>query len=121
MLNRSIRPKMAIWPGDTDAWVSGGEKRCGMSIKHGWKATIWIAGVMAAASAGVAHAAAGAEIEGNRWIAIAIVAGLVVLIGLLISGVLKISGRDSGDDDSAGFGVLEEIDEDDDDRPKKKR
>ena len=89
-------------------------------MKRGWISNVWAACVITAASASSAHAAT-PEIEGNRWIAIAVIAGLVLLIGLLISGVLKIASRDSGDDDSAGFGVIEDIDDDDDDRPKKKK
>ena len=89
--------------------------------------SVWISGAgaalaVAAASAGPAQAAGMSHLlEGNGWIAIAVVAGLVLLVWLLISGVLSVAKRDSGDDDSAGFGVIEDIDEDDDDRPKKKK
>jgi hypothetical protein len=43
-----------------------------------------------------------------------------VLIGLFISGALSISGRDKSDEDEAGVGILEGIDEDDD-KPKKRK
>lgn len=62
--------------------------------------------------------AAGAEavLDGNGWIAIAIILGLVVLVVLMISGIISISGRDKPDGDGAGFGVLEGIDDDEEDK-----
>lgn len=72
-------------------------------------------------SAGTAFAQAQAPtITGNGWAAIAIIAVLVVLIGLFISGALSISSRDKSDEDDAGVGILEGIDEDDD-KPKKRK
>ena len=59
-------------------------------------------------------------ITGNAWVAIAIIVGLVAVIGLFISGALGISRRDKSDEDEAGVGILEGIDEDDE-KPKKKR
>ena len=92
-------------------------------MANGWRlnsrlAAIWLAYAAALSSAhaqGVAPA-----ITGNGWIAIAIILGLVVLVVLVISGAINISGRDAPDEDGAGFGVLEEIDEDDEDRKKKR-
>jgi uncharacterized membrane protein len=79
--------------------------------------------VMAMAFSTAAHAQ-GAQpgISGDGWIAIAIILGLVVLIILLIRGSISIT-RDEPDDDSAGFGVLEGIEEDeaDEERRRKKK
>jgi len=64
---------------------------------------------------GIARAQGAAPaISGNGWIAIAIIAGLVAIIALMISGTIRISGSGTSDDDDggAGFGVLEDIDED---------
>jgi hypothetical protein len=57
---------------------------------------------------------------GNQWVAIGIGVGLVLFLIVLIWGALGISGRDKSDEDEAGVGLLEGIDEDDD-KPKKKR
>jgi hypothetical protein len=78
-----------------------------------------IAGVAApavlAATAAFAQEAQTPSISGNAWIAIAIVAGLIVIVVLLISGVISISKRDSEEGD--GFPVIE----DEEDRPKRRR
>jgi hypothetical protein len=76
-----------------------------------------------AAAASTAHAdGAAPAIDGNGWIAIAIILALVAVVVLMISGAISISGRDKPDGDEAGFGVLEGIDDDDDDeKPKKRR
>lgn len=60
------------------------------------------------------------SITGNSWVAIAIILGLVALIALFISGVLNISKGEKSSDDGAGVGILDGIDDDDDDVPKKK-
>ncbi len=57
-------------------------------------------------------------IDGNGWIAIAIIVGLVALVGLMISGAISVSSRDKPDGDGAGFGVLEGIDDDEEDKKK---
>lgn len=75
-----------------------------------------------AAAASTAHAdGATPVIDGNGWIAIAIILGLAVLVVLMIGGAISISGRDKPDSDGAGFGVLEGIEDDDDDEKPKKR
>ena len=56
---------------------------------------------------------------GDPVIAIGIVVVLVALVWLLISGALSISSRDKSDEDEAGVGILEGIDEDDD-KPKRR-
>jgi hypothetical protein len=56
---------------------------------------------------------------GDPVIAIGILVVLIVLVWLLISGALSISSRDKSDEDDAGVGVLEGIDEDDD-KPKRR-
>lgn len=53
------------------------------------------------------------SISGNSWVAIGLVVALVLLIFFFISGTLSISRRDKRDDDAAGVGILEGIDEDD--------
>lgn len=45
---------------------------------------------------------------------------VVIVLWLLIRGALSLSQRDGSDGDDAGVGVLEGIDEDDDDRKKKR-
>jgi hypothetical protein len=45
---------------------------------------------------------------------------VVLVLWLLIRGALSLSRRDGSDGDDAGVGVLEGIDEDDDDRKKKR-
>ena len=92
-----------------------------MSRAHGL--TVRIALTIAALAGGANAAFAQAQaptISGNGWVAIAVIVGLVVLIGLFISGALSLSRRDKSDEDEAGVGILEGIDEDDD-KPKKKR
>jgi flagellar biosynthesis/type III secretory pathway M-ring protein FliF/YscJ len=56
---------------------------------------------------------------GDPVIAIGIIVVLIALVWLLIRGVLSISSRDKSDEDDAGVGVLEGIDEDDD-KPKRR-
>ena len=47
-------------------------------------------------------------------------AGLVVVLWLLIRGALCLSGKEDADEEAGGVGVLEGIDEDDDERRKKR-
>ena len=56
---------------------------------------------------------------GDPVIAIGILVVLIVLVWLLIRGTLGIAQRDKSDEDDAGVGVLEGIDEDDD-KPKRR-
>lgn len=70
----------------------------------------------AVASTGAALAQAEAQtpsISGDSWVAIAIVAGLVVLIFLLISGALSLSKRDKSDAEDTGIGIIGPDDDDD--------
>ncbi|MBP6012426.1 MAG: hypothetical protein KBA31_09380 [Alphaproteobacteria bacterium] len=59
------------------------------------------------------------SISGNSWIAIGLVVGLVLLVFFFISGTLSVSRRDKSEDDDAGVGILEGIDEDDE-KPRKR-
>ena len=79
------------------------------------------AGIVAVVGAtGVALADAGVPaFMGDPVIAIGILVVVVALIWLLIRGVLGIAARDKSDEDEAGVGVLEGIDEDDD-KPKRR-
>lgn len=88
---------------------------------HGLTArfALTIAALVGGADAAFAQAHA-PTITGNGWVAIAVIVGLVVLIGLFISGALGLSSRDKSDEDEAGVGLLEGIDEDDD-KPKKRK
>lgn len=73
------------------------------------------AGLLAVLGASPAFAQAQAPaISGNAWVAIAIIVALVVLIGLFITGAISLSRRDRSDEDEAGVGILEGIDEDED-------
>jgi hypothetical protein len=91
--------------------------------KHGQRV------VRAAALAAVIGGAPGAayaveatpSIVGNGWVAIGIIVALVALIWLLISGSLGIAARDKSDDDEAGVGMLEGIDEDDEPKRRKRK
>jgi hypothetical protein len=56
---------------------------------------------------------------GDPVIAIGILVVLIVFVWLLIRGTLGIARRDKSDEDDAGVGVLEGIDEDDD-KPKRR-
>lgn len=79
------------------------------------------AGIAAALGASPAFAQAQApEISGNAWVAIAIIVALVVLIGLFITGAISLSRRDKSDEDEAGVGILEGIDSDDEDKPRRR-
>ena len=60
-------------------------------------------------------------LTGNVWVAGGIVLVLVVIVVLFIRGALSISKGDKSDEDEAGVGVLEGIDEDDDSGKKKKK
>jgi hypothetical protein len=72
------------------------------------------------AVAGVARAdASPLSFMGDPVIAIGVIVVLVLLLWLFIRGVLSIAGRDKSDEDDAGVGVLEGIDEDDD-KPKRR-
>lgn len=73
-------------------------------------------GMLADAALAQAHTP---SISGNSWVAIGIIAGLVLLILLFIGGVIGISKRDTGDDDGA-VGILEGIEEDDP-KPRRRR
>lgn len=87
------------------------------------KASIMRLGASAIALAGATGAAradvATPSFMGDPVIAIGIIVVLVVLVWLLIRGALSISSRDKSDEDEAGIGVLEGID-DDDDKPKRR-
>ena len=87
------------------------------------KATIMRLGVSVgalAAAASVARAdASPMAIMGDPLIAIGILVVLVLIIWLVIRGALSLSARDKSDEDEAGVGVLEGIDEDDD-KPKRR-
>lgn len=73
-----------------------------------------------AAATGAAHAQAQTpSFMGDPVIAIGILVVLIVIVWFLIRGSLNISARDKADDD-AGVGVLEGIDEDDEDKPKRR-
>lgn len=75
-------------------------------------AMVW---VCFAATSSVAQAQNAPDvIDGNGWIAIAVIIGLVALVALMISGAISVSSRDKPDGDGAGFGVLEGIDDDED-------
>jgi hypothetical protein len=80
-----------------------------------------VAGIVASAgAAGVAQADAGVPgFMGDPVIAIGILVVVVALIWILIRGALGIASRDKSDEDEAGVGVLEGIDEDDD-KPKRR-
>ena len=58
---------------------------------------------------------------GDPAIAIGILVVLIVIIWFLIRGALSISARDNSDEGEAGIGVLEGIDEDDEDKPKRRK
>lgn len=79
--------------------------------------TVSRAGVIGIASLALAACAQAQgqtpSISGNSWVAIGLVVALVLLIFFFISGTLSISRRDKRDDDDAGVGILEGIDEDD--------
>lgn len=72
-----------------------------------------------AAATGAAHAQAETpSFMGDPVIAIGILVVLIVIVWLLIRGSLNISARDKSDEDGAGVGILEGIDEDED-KPKR--
>lgn len=81
----------------------------------------WAAGIVAVAgTTGVGQADAGVPaFMGDPVIAIGILVVVVALIWFLIRGALGIAARDKSDEDEAGVGVLEGIDEDDD-KPKRR-
>jgi hypothetical protein len=86
------------------------------------KASIMRLGASAVALAGATAARADAatpSFMGDPVIAIGVIVVLIALVWLLISGALSISSRDKSDEDEAGVGVLEGIDEDDD-KPKRR-
>lgn len=76
---------------------------------------IGIGAMFAAASAGAAQAQAQdlATMAENPLLLAALVGGAVLLIVVLIIGILQISRREPAEDDGAGVGVLEGIDDDD--------
>ncbi len=82
--------------------------------------TVAVLGLWAASASQAAADAQAPTLSGNSWIAIAIVLGLVALVALFILGALGISKRDTSDEDEAGVGILEGIDEDDDRKKRKK-
>ncbi len=59
--------------------------------------------------------------SGNAWVAIAIILGLVVLIALMIAGVIGVSSRGETANDDGGTGLPFFGDDDEEDRPKRKR
>lgn len=76
--------------------------------------------VALAVATGAAQADAGVPaFMGDPVIAIGIIVVLVAIIWLIIRGVLGIAARDKSDEDDAGVGILEGIDEDDD-KPKRR-
>jgi hypothetical protein len=77
--------------------------------------TIAVIGILAiGASEAAAQVAQTPSISGNSWIAIAILLGFVLLIGLMISGSLSVSKIDDTPPDAdQGVGVFEGIEEDD--------
>ncbi len=87
------------------------------------KASIMRLGASAVALVGATSAAradvATPSFMGDPVIAIGIIVVLIALVWLLIRGALSISSRDRSDEDEAGVGVLEGIDEDDD-KPKRR-
>jgi hypothetical protein len=94
----------------------------GCAMADGWGFKTYLATAAYAVAFGVAHAETGEPgktIDGNGWIAIAIILGLVALVIFMIRGALTVSGRDKPDDDGAGFGVLEGIDDDEDEGKKR--
>jgi hypothetical protein len=74
------------------------------------------------ASATTAFAQAEAPlISGNSWVALAVIAGLVVMLLLFISGAISLSKRDdTSEDEDEGVGVFEGIEEDDP-KPRKRK
>ena len=83
----------------------------------------WLSGAVSGtailcASAGAALADGNAPANTGAWVAIAIIVGFIVLVVLFISGALSVSRR-SKSDDASGFGVLEDIDEDE--KPKRRK
>jgi membrane protein YdbS with pleckstrin-like domain len=90
---------------------------------NSWKLQ-WAVAVVSIWAAAAGQAAADAQVptlSGNSWIAMGILLVLVAVVALFIRGALGISSRDKSDEDEAGVGVLEGIDEDDDERKKKRR
>lgn len=77
-------------------------------------------------AAGMSPSAAFAQaqtptISGEGWVAYAIIAGLVLLIMLFISGAISLSKRDdTSDEEDEGVGVFEGIEEDEP-KPKRRR
>lgn len=72
-----------------------------------------------AAATEVARADAAPGFMGDPVIAIGIIVVLVVLVWFIIRGALGIASRDKSEEDDAGVGILEGIDEDDD-KPKRR-
>jgi hypothetical protein len=92
-----------------------------MTYAQHWPVRVAVGVAIMLSNAGAAFAQAETPtISGNAWVAIAIIVGLVLVILLFIGGALGISRRDKSDEDEAGVGFLEGIDEDDE-KPKKKR
>ncbi|MFN8948425.1 MAG: hypothetical protein ACK6DM_09720 [Alphaproteobacteria bacterium] len=77
-----------------------------------------MAGALLVASTGSAHAAVNSATSSTLLF---VGAGIVVVIvlWLLIRGALSLSGKGEKDDDG-GFGVLEGVEDEDDDRKKKR-
>jgi hypothetical protein len=74
---------------------------------------------LAAATAAARADASPVGFMGDPVIAIGIILVLVVLVWFFIRGALGIAARDKSDEDDAGVGILEGIDEDDD-KPKRR-
>jgi hypothetical protein len=84
--------------------------------------TLGRAGVIAAAAiatAGAARAdASPVGFMGDPVVAIGVIVVLVLIIWFVIRGALSLTARDK-DDDDAGVGVLEGIDEDDEEKKRR--
>lgn len=79
-----------------------------------------LGGLALGAATGAAQAqSATPSFVGDPVIAIGILVVLIVIVWFLIRGTLGIAARDKSEEDDAGVGVLEGIDEDDD-KPKRR-
>lgn len=80
---------------------------------------VGVSALALATATGAARADAAPGFMGDPVIAIGIIVVLVVLVWFIIRGALGIASRDKSDEDDAGVGILEGIDEDDD-KPKRR-
>jgi hypothetical protein len=89
-------------------------------MAHGISGRVGAGALTFAALASVARAdASPLAFMGDPVIAVGVIVALVLLLWLFIRAVLGVAARDKTDDDEAGVGVLEGIDEDDD-KPRKR-